>query len=227
MHAKKHNHIVRLTSKRAFEKELKHNDFRVAIFGSARIKKDDKTYKVVYNLAKEIGEKGFDIVTGGGPGLMEAANAGHEDGDEKRKSDSIGLTIQLSWEPRRNIYIELKKHFHRFSSRLDHFMALASAAVITPGGIGTALEFFYTLQLIQVKHINPIPIILLGDMWTKLIEWIKKYPIKKKLANKCDLDNVYIAKNNREAMKIILKTHEIFKKEGKKYGKNIKKYKLD
>ena len=80
---------------RTVREELKKKDFRVAIFGSARLKKDDKVYKQVFNLAYQIGKHKIDVVTGGGPGLMEAGNAGHEAGDENHKSDSIGLVIKL------------------------------------------------------------------------------------------------------------------------------------
>ena len=90
---------------------------------------------------------------------MEAANAGHAEGDKDEKADNIGLTIQLPWEAHGNKHLELKKHFNKFSGRLDHFMALSRAVIVAPGGIGTCLEFFYALQLVQVKHIKPVPII--------------------------------------------------------------------
>ncbi len=190
--------------------ELKRRDFRVTIFGSARIQPNDKIYRQVFNLAKEIGKHRFDIITGGGPGLMEAANAGHEAGDPNDLSDSIGLAIKLPKEQHDNSHLDLTKHFGKFSDRLDNFMALSSVAVVTPGGIGSCLEFFYTWQLIQVKHINQIPIILLGDMWKDLIKWVRKYPLKQKLISPEDMDYIHIAKNNNEAMKIIMKTHRDF-----------------
>ena len=197
-------------------KELKKSEFRVTIFGSARLKPKDKTYQMVYKLAKDIGEKGFDVVTGGGPGLMEAANAGHSEGDKKHKADNIGLTIQLPWEAKGNKHLEIKKHFNKFSSRLDHFMALSRAVVIMPGGIGTCLELFYTLQLVQVKHIKPVPIILVGSMWKNLYNWIIKNPVKKGLVSPKDLNDVYYAKNNKEAMEIIMKEHKKFLRGGKR-----------
>ena len=193
-----------------FRNELKRKDFRVTIFGSARILPSDKVYKQVFNLAKEIGKHKFDIITGGGPGLMEAANAGHEAGDKGNVSDSIGLAIKLPKEQSDNPHLDLTKHFSKFSSRLDNFMALSSIVVVMPGGIGSCLEFFYTWQLIQVKHINQIPIILVGDMWKDLLKWVKKYPLKEKLMSPEDMDYVHLAKDNREAMKIILKTHKNF-----------------
>ncbi len=191
-------------------KELRRSDFRVTIFGSARTKPDDKIYIQVFNLAKEIGEQGFDVVTGGGPGLMDAGNAGHEAGDPKNHSDSIGLAIKLPHEQGDNKHLDLRKHFAKFSDRLDNFMALSSVVVVMPGGVGSCLEFFYTWQLIQVGHIHPIPIILVGKMWKKLMKWVKKYPLKDGLISPHEMTCVHIAKNNKEAMKIILKAHEKF-----------------
>ncbi len=196
-------------------KELKKSEFRVTIFGSARLKPKDKTYQMVYKLAKDIGEKGFDVVTGGGPGLMEAANAGHSEGDKKHKADNIGLTIQLPWEAKGNKHLEIKKHFNKFSSRLDHFMALSRAVVIMPGGIGTCLELFYTLQLVQVKHIKAIPIILFGEMWKHLYDWIIEHPVENGLVSIEDLDNVHYAETQEEAMKFIMEEHAKFEKEDK------------
>ena len=159
---------------------------------------------------------------------MEAANAGHAEGDKDNKSDSIGFTIQLPFEAKGNDYLEVKKHFQKFSNRLDHFMALSDAVVVMPGGIGTCLEFFYTWQLTQVKHICQIPIIMVGEMWTELINWTKKYPVAKELISKSDLDNVHVAKNNEEALKMVLKAYDKFKEVGKEnFCKNINKYKLD
>ena len=211
----------------SIKQELEKHEFRVTIFGSARIKKNDKLYKQTFNLAKEIGKNHIDIITGGGPGLMKAANAGHEAGDKLNKADSIGLPINLPWEPKDNKHLEIKKEFDKFSNRLDHFMALSGAVVIMPGGVGTCLEFFYAWQLIQVKHVRPIPIILIGEMWEKLYIWTKQYLVKTGFISTHDIDNFYIAKDNKEALNIIFKQHEFFKKEGKNYYKNIGKYKIE
>jgi uncharacterized protein (TIGR00730 family) len=197
---------------RSVRDELKRKDFRVAIFGSARLKKDDKVYQQVFDLAREVGKHKIDIVTGGGPGLMEAGNAGHEAGDKDHKSDSIGLVIKLPWESSGNEHLEIEKSFDTFSKRLDTFMALSGAAVIVPGGIGTCLELFFTWQLLQVKHMEPIPIIVVGKMWEKLIDWVKEYPIKEGLISEKDMDFIHIVKNNKEAMEIIMKAHKKFNK---------------
>lgn len=193
-----------------FNKEVRRNEFRVTIFGSARIKQKDKVYKQVFDFAHEIGELGFGVVTGGGPGLMEAANAGHEAGDKKKKAYSIGLPIQLPWEARENRHLEIKRLFNKFSGRLDNFMKLSKVVVIMPGGVGTCLEFFYTWQLVQVRHIKPLPMILIGHQWKKLMDWVKKYPLKMGLISPDETKHIYVAKNNAEAMKIILKTYKEF-----------------
>ncbi len=141
---------------------------------------------------------------------MEAGNAGHEAGDKEHKSDSIGLVIKLPWESSGNEHLEIEKSFDTFSKRLDTFMALSGVAIIMPGGIGTCLELFFTWQLLQVKHMKPIPIIVVGKMWEKLIDWIEKYPLKDGLISKKDMHFIHIVKNNKEAMEIILKAHKKF-----------------
>ena len=162
--------------------------YRVSIFGSARIKPDTKEYKGVYTLAKELAENGADIVTGGGPGLMEAANAGVKEGSSS-KSKSFGIRIDLPFEATPNEHLDIKFYHKRFSSRLDEFMRISHAVVVTPGGIGTLLELLYTWQLIQVDHISARPIILVGDMWNGFFDWIKSEPLKAQLL---DLSLIHI-----------------------------------
>ena len=176
--------------------------YRVSIFGSARIKPDTKEYKGVYTLAKELAENGADIVTGGGPGLMEAANAGVKEGSSS-KSKSFGIRIDLPFEATPNEHLDIKFYHKRFSSRLDEFMRISHAVVITPGGIGTLLELLYTWQLIQVNHISARPIILVGDMWNGFFDWIKSEPLKAQLLDKSDLDNIIIVKNVHEVTKLL------------------------
>lgn len=207
-----------------FLKEVNEKHFRVAVFGSARTKKDEGIYQKVFDLAYKLGERNIDIVTGGGPGIMEAANAGHQAGDPGESSDSIGLTIRLPWEADANPHLDLKKHFNRFSGRLDTFMTLSNVVVVMPGGIGTCLELFYTWQLIQVKHINKIPIILIGEMWEKLMKWVAENPLKDGLISPEDTEFVYIVKSNKEAIEIIEEEKSAFEK-GEACGNN-KKYKF-
>ena len=202
---------------RTIKKELEEKDFRVAIFGSARIKKNDSTYKQVRTLAKMLGERGIDIVTGGGPGIMQAANEGHRKGRKNKRTHSIGLSIKLSKEQRANKYIDLLKEFSRFSNRLDNFMLLSNAIVVAPGGVGTLLEFFYTWQLVQVHQICNIPIILLGKQWPGLIRWLEKEPLKKGYFTKEDLNLIFMADNSKEAMKMIDTAYNEYKKGNKNY----------
>lgn len=208
------------------EKLIKKEHFRVAVFGSARIKKNDKIYNQVYELAKMIGEKNFDIVTGGGKGLMEAASAGHKETSDK-SAKTIGLTINLPKRFVQNIHLDIKKQFDRFSGRLDQFMVLSDVVVVMPGGIGTTLELFYTWQLTQVGQICPIPIILIGDMWNDLYKWVKEKMLKRDLVSENDLENIFLADSIDEAMKMINKAHGHFKEKGPDYCLNYKKYKLD
>jgi len=197
------------------KKELRKKKFTIAIFGSARTKKGDKRYDMVYELAKEIGKAGYDVVTGGGPGMMEAANEGHAAGDKKGVADSIGLVIKLPWENSANGFVELKKTFNRFSDRLETFLALMSVAVITDGGIGTLLELSYMWQYTQVGKVPKFPIILVGKMWKDLLKWAKKDMLKAGLVSAEDFDNVFIAEDNVEAMKIIKKAYKEFAKHPK------------
>ena len=195
-------------TQKSFWEGMSHEDhFRVAIFGSARIEKDDALYKQVRDLAHEIGKRDIDLVTGGGPGLMDAANFGHSIA-QNGNSHSIGLTIDLPMEAHANKHLDLKKHFHKFSSRLDTFMELSDIAVVVPGGIGTCLELFYTWQLAQVKHTANTPIILMGEMWHELIKWVRKYPLKDGLISAHDLDNIFCVNTQEEALALILKFYE-------------------
>lgn len=210
----------------AMTKEINKNHFRIAIFGSARTNEDDPVYKDVFDLAEKIGEKGYDVITGGGPGVMKAANSGHQKGKKDGDANSVGLTIKLPWEAKANKYLDIKEHFDRFSERLDQFMVLSNVVVVMPGGIGTCLEFFYSWQLTQVKHVCSIPIILVGSMWENLMKWIKSDMLEPGLISVGDLANVHVAKDNIAAIKIIEKAHAIFEKEGDAYCVNFKKYKL-
>ena len=162
--------------------------YRVSIFGSARIESKSPNYQNVYQLAYELSSLGVDIVTGGGPGLMDAANKGAKDGGKRTKS--IGLPIDLPLEISPNSHLDIKRNHRRFSSRLDEFMRISHAVVVTPGGIGTLLELLFTWQLIQVKHIKPRPILLLeaDGMWEKFLRWVKDNPLKQGLLGSGDLN---------------------------------------
>lgn len=203
----------------AIEQTLKDLDggrfYRVCIFGSARIKAEDEEYKEVYELARMLSWDGVDVLTGGGPGLMEAANMGvkHGKGEKKSKALSFGLSIQLPWEPDPNSHLDIKHHHLRFSSRLDQFMQMSNSVICTPGGIGTLLELFFTWQLVQVGHIEERPIILMDkQFWGGLYDWLKEVPLKRSLVSAQNFDCISLVDTPDEAYEIISEHHQDFLK---------------
>ena len=189
--------------------------YRTCIFGSARLKSESREYNEVVQLANMLASVGIDILTGGGPGLMEAANKGALEGrsESNSKSRSIGISIELSFEPEPNKHLDVKRHHQKFSSRLDDFMRLSHSVVVTPGGIGTVLELFFTWQLIQVKHITKRPVVMLDrEFWTGIIEWMKQQPLSRKLLNAEDFDCIYLVDTPEEASEVIVRHYEEFRK---------------
>lgn len=195
----------------AMDDELKQSHFRVAIFGSARIIKDSLEYTEVFNLARMIAEAGMDLITGGGPGLMDGASEGYHAGKKNASQHSIGLNIRLPREQEETAHLDIKKNFERFSQRLDHFILLSNAVVVAPGGIGTLLELFYTWQLMQVKHICTMPIVLMGDRWTGLIEWLRSKLLGTGLIDSVDLSLLISAGDCQEAFKVIHNCYELYR----------------
>lgn len=183
--------------------EMETDFYRVCIFGSARIGPQSPVYQQVEELAEALARNGVDIVTGGGPGLMEAANKGAKKGSTG--AWSIGLPIDLPWEADANSHLDVKSQHRRFSSRLDEFMRISHAVVVVPGGIGTLLEFFYTWQLIQVNHIKPRPCLLLApdDFWTSAMAWLRDYPLKQNLVSDSDFDVVKVVSTVEEVVAVL------------------------
>jgi len=180
--------------------------YRVAIFGSARIQQGDQEYKDVFAMARGFGKLGFDVVTGGGPGIMLAGNAGHKSG--MSNSHSIGLNIKLPFEQQENKYLDIKREFDRFSERLDTFMSLSDVIVVATGGVGTLLELFYSWQLIQVKHMCETPIILFGEMWGGLLQWLTRDVLARNLFNKEDMRNIFHMSDCEKVIEFVKKSHE-------------------
>ncbi len=183
--------------------EMETDFYRVCIFGSARIGPDSKIYKQVEDLAEGLAKNGLDVVTGGGPGLMEAANKGAKKSSQGGRS--LGLTIELPFESDANSHLDVKSQHRRFSSRLDEFMRLSHAVVVVPGGIGTLLELFYTWQLMQVNHIKPRPFLLLAvdDTWTTFMDWLRDHPLKQHLMSQSDMDAVKIVSSVDEVLAVL------------------------
>ncbi len=148
----------------------------VSIFGSSRLKEDSYYYQQALILSKMLSEAGFSIITGGGPGIMEAANRGAKMG----KGKSIGLNIELPTEQKPNDYLDIHLSFRYFFIRKLMFIKYSIAFIIFPGGFGTADEMFEALTLVQTGKIESFPIILFGrEYWQGLIDWMKKVPVSK------------------------------------------------
>jgi len=163
-------------------------NYRVTIFGSARLKPGSVAYDGVKKLAAELTKMGCDIISGGGPGIMQAANEGARSVDPKALHRSVGIRVELPFEQEVNPFVGLAYEHRTFFSRLHHFMIASDAFVIVPGGIGTLLEFALAWQLLQVRKLYNTPLILVGKMWTGLVEWGRKTMLTKgsELASEVD-----------------------------------------
>ncbi len=175
----------------------------VSIFGSARVQPGDDPYEKAVVIARRLAENGFNIITGGGPGIMEAGNRGAREGGGR----SIGLNIHLPMEQVANQYADLRVEFKYFFVRKVMFLKYAQAYVGMPGGFGTLDEIFEALTLIQTHRMRPFPVILFGkDYWAGLIEWIRTVLLDRKMISPDDLDLVSLTDDPEEVVKIIKRT---------------------
>ena len=184
--------------------------FRVTIFGSARAEPGTMAYEHVKRLARDLASMGCEVVTGGGPGLMQAANEGAREAAPDDANRSIGVRIKLEFEQHANAFVG-RAHEHRtFFSRLHHFVLLSHAFVVVPGGIGTTLEALMIWQLLQVRNLSGTPLIMVGRMWPELVEWARRsmLGIEPNLANPVDLDIPRCVPGVEEAVAIIRQYHE-------------------
>jgi uncharacterized protein (TIGR00730 family) len=153
----------------------KRDRYRVTIFGSARIDPSHWVYAAVRDTAAELTRLGCDIVTGGGPGLMQAANEGVKLADpDGSRQKSVGIRVELPFEQDVNAFVTEAFEHKTFFTRLHHFVLVSDAFIVTPGGIGTVLETLMVWQLLQVRHLHDTPLILAGRFWDGLIEWAGK-----------------------------------------------------
>jgi uncharacterized protein (TIGR00730 family) len=146
-------------------------NYRVTIFGSARIQPGTPGYEAVKQLAAELTEMGCDILSGGGPGLMRAANEGVHSVDPEALRRSVGIRVDLPFEQEINPFVGMAYEHRTFFSRLHHFMIASDAFIVVPGGIGTLLEMSMAWQLLQVRKLYNTPLVLVGKMWPGLVEW--------------------------------------------------------
>lgn len=149
-------------------------NYRVTIFGSARIKPGTPEYDIVKKLAAELTSMGCDILTGGGPGLMQAANEGAHSVDPEGLGRSVGINIELPTEQEVNPFVSQAYGHRTFFSRLHHFMIASDAFVVMPGGIGSLLELSLAWQLLQVRKLYNTPLIVVGKMWEELVDWARQ-----------------------------------------------------
>src|SRR5215469_16613875 len=155
--------------------------YRVTIFGSARAKPRTFVYDEVKRVAAALAGMDCDIITGGGPGLMQAANEGAAAANAPECNRSVGIRVDLPFEQEVNPFVEQAFEHKTFFTRLHHFVLTSDAFVVAPGGIGTVLELMLIWQLLQVKHVHDAPLILVGNMWAELVEWAKKNLLKPEL----------------------------------------------
>jgi len=175
----------------------------VSIFGSNRAKPEDEVYQKAERIGQLLAENGFGVITGGGPGVMEAANKGASLAGGK----SIGLNIELPLEQTANPYTNLNLTFHYFFVRKVMFIKYAVAYIILPGGFGTMDELFESITLIQTNKIRPFPVILVGsEYWKGLLDWMKGVVLKEGRISPADLEILQLTDEPEEIIKIIKKT---------------------
>lgn len=180
---------------------LQRCDKGVSVFGSARTKPGEPAYAQAQDLGRLLTEAGYTVVTGGGPGIMEAANKGAAEAGGK----SVGLSIQLPNEQGTNEFANVVVDFHYFFIRKVMFIRYAQAYVVMPGGFGTLDEFFEAITLIQTDKIKPFPVILMGsDYWSGLLDWIKaKLRDDLGMISPDDLDLIQVIDDPEEVVKTI------------------------
>lgn len=172
----------------------------ITIFGSARCQKGNDLYDKTYALAKILARNGFNIITGGGGGVMEAANKGAKDGGAK----SIGINIELPFEQKPNPFANVRLSYRYFFVRKVMFLKYAMAYIVMPGGFGTLDEFFEAVTLIQTKKMRPFPVILYdSSYWKGLIEWMKEQMLNQGRISKEDLDIFKICDDPQEIVEYV------------------------
>ncbi len=177
----------------------------VSIFGSARTKPDSPYYQLTEEIARMLSDAGFSVISGGGPGLMEAANKGAFAG----KSPSIGLNIELPHEQTANPYQDVSHHFKHFFMRKVMFVKYASAYVVMPGGFGTLDEVMEAITLVQTGKTLKIPIILVCEpFWRGLVDWIKTTLVNEEMILPSDLDLIQVIDEPAKIVEAIFKHYE-------------------
>jgi uncharacterized protein (TIGR00730 family) len=174
----------------------------VSLFGSARTKPDDPTYLLAQNIAGLFAKEGFAVITGGGGGIMEAANKGAKEAG----GQSVGLNIKLPFEQKPNPYANIEIEFNYFFIRKVMFLKYASAYIGLPGGFGTLDEIFEVVTLIQTQRVRPFPVILAGShYWSGLLEWVKNNLHDQGMISPGDMDIVQVMDDPSEIVATVKK----------------------
>jgi uncharacterized protein (TIGR00730 family) len=177
----------------------------VSIFGSARTTEDDEYYIAARETSRLLAEAGFEIITGGGPGIMEAANRGARDAGKI----SVGCNIELPFEQMQNPYQTKSLTFKYFFVRKTMFIKYSNAYIIFPGGFGTMDEIFEALTLIQTKKIRNFPVVLFGSQyWRGLVSWMTSVMLNEKNINPEDLGLIHLTDSPKDAVDFVIKTYE-------------------
>ena len=190
-------------------KPTKRERYRVTIFGSARAQPGTFVYEEVKRVAAALAGMGCDIITGGGPGLMQAANEGAAAVNAPERNRSVGIRVDLPFEQDVNPFVEQAFEHQTFFTRLHHFVLASNAFVVAPGGIGTVLEAMLIWQLLQVRHVQDTPLIFVGKMWADLVEWARKHLLDPRLplASPGDLEIPHCLNTADEAIALIREHH--------------------
>ncbi len=176
----------------------------VSVFGSSRLGRTHPFYKKTVKVAELLSREGFAVISGGGPGLMEATNRGARKG----KGKSVGLNIRLPQAQKANRYADVVLHFDYFFARKVMFARYASGYVVMPGGFGTMDEFFEALTLIQTHKMTHFPIVLMGcDYWHEMLHWLKTEAVKEGTISPHDLKLFHLTDDPAEAVKIIVENY--------------------
>ncbi|MFC1961702.1 TIGR00730 family Rossman fold protein [Chloroflexota bacterium] len=185
----------------------------VSIYGSARINTADKLYTQTEDIARRLGKKGFSIITGGGPGVMEAANKGAREAGAK----SIGLNIALPEEQMTNAYTTRSLSFNYFFARKVMLVKYATAFIIMPGGLGTLDELTEILTLMQTNKIKPFPVILFqGEFWNGFLEWLQRAALTRGFISEEDSDLLRVCDDTDAVIEVVCKWYEAKELVGKK-----------
>ena len=183
--------------------------YRVTIFGSARVPENHWVYGAVRDLAAELTRMDCDIITGGGPGLMQAANEGAKRADPAHTQRSVGIRVELPFEQEVNSFVTQAFEHSTFFTRLHQFVLMSDAFVVVPGGIGTVLETMMVWQLLQVRKIHNTPLILAGKMYADLVAWCRTYMLRPEfpLASPPDMDIPVCVDDGPSIVRILREDH--------------------